>query len=39
MQLERRRVMMELYDEYSSKPVPEPKAGKVFKLSDKRRSA
>jgi integrase len=37
--LEQRRGMMELYGEYCSKPAPEPKAGKVFNLSDKRRTA
>jgi hypothetical protein len=36
---ERRREMMGRYDDYCSKPVPEPKAGKVFKLTDKRRTA
>jgi hypothetical protein len=36
---ERCREMMERYDDYCSKPVPEPKAGKVFKLTDKRRTA
>jgi integrase len=37
--LEQRRAVMELWGEYCSKPAPEPKAGKVFNLSDKRRTA
>lgn len=37
--LDQRRGMMELWDEYCSKPAPEPKAGEVVNLSDKRRSA
>jgi hypothetical protein len=38
--LDRRREMMNLYDEYgSTPPVPEPKTGKVVKISDKRRTA
>jgi integrase len=37
--IEERRGMMELWGEYCSKPAPEPKAGTVLKLSDKRRSA
>ena len=37
--LEHRRVMLKEWGEYCSKPVPEPKAGKVVKLSSKRRSA
>jgi hypothetical protein len=30
---------MELWGEYCSKPAPEPKAGEVFNLADKRRPA
>jgi integrase len=37
--LDQRRSMMELWGEYCAKPAPEPKAGKVFKLSNKRRPA
>jgi integrase len=37
--LEQRRPVMELWGEYCSKPAPEPKAGTVFNLSDKRRTA
>jgi integrase len=37
--LDGRRVMMEQWDDYGSKPAPEPKTGKVLKLSDKRRTA
>lgn len=37
--LEERRGKMELWGEHCSKHSPEPKAGKVFNLSDKRRSA
>jgi integrase len=39
LQLTRRREMMGQWGEYCSKPPPEPKEGKVLKLSDKRRSA
>jgi integrase len=35
--LDQRRRMMELWGEYCSKPAPEPKAGEVFKLTDKKR--
>jgi integrase len=37
--LEERRVMMEEYGEFCSRPAPEPKADRVVKLSEKRRSA
>jgi integrase len=37
--LEERRVMMEEYGEFITKPAPEPKADRVVKLSEKRRSA
>jgi integrase len=36
-QLEQRRGKMELWGEYCSKPAPEPQAGEVVKLSDKRK--
>ena len=34
---DRRREMMNLWDEYTSKLAPEPKVGEVLKLSDKRK--
>jgi integrase len=37
--LEQRRGKMELWGEYCSQPAPEPKVGRVLKLSDKRRTA
>ena len=37
--LEERRGKMELWGEHCSRPTPEPKAGKVLKLSEKRRTA
>jgi hypothetical protein len=37
--VEERRVMMEEYGEFCTKPAPEPKADRVVKLSAKRRSA
>jgi integrase len=39
LQLDRRRAMMGLWGEYCSNPPPEPKAGTLLKLSDKRRTA
>ena len=38
-QLEKRTRMMEQWDEYCSRPAPEPEAGKVIELADKRRQA
>jgi integrase len=35
--LEQRRGKMELWGEHCSKPAPEPKAGKVLKLADKKK--